>query len=93
MSERIVIALIGIVPSALVAIVSIVSNNIVLKLKIERLEKQVSQVLGTYDRTDFYRELSHEQTILQVQVGSLVHRVNKLEQETGIGTPKENDND
>lgn len=93
MSERIVIALIGIVPSALVAIVSIISNNMVMKLKIEQLEKQVSQVLSAYDRTDFYRMLSHEQTTLQMQVDSLIHRINKLEQKTGIGTPKENTDD
>lgn len=93
MSERIVIALIGIVPSALVAIVSIISNNMVMKLKIEQLEKQVSQVLNTYDKTDFYRTLSREQTTLQIQVGTLIHRVDKLEQEVRGEIPKENTDD
>ena len=93
MSERIVIALIGIVPSALVAIVSIISNNMVMKFKIEQLEKQVSHVLSTYDRTDFYRELSCEQTTLQIQVGTLRHRVDKLEQEVRGENPKENTDD
>lgn len=93
MSERIVIALIGIVPSALVAIVSIISNNMVMKLKIEQLEKQVSQVLNTYDKTDFYRTLSREQTTLQIQVGTLIHRVDKLEQEVRGEIPKENIDD
>lgn len=93
MSERIIIALIGIVPSALVAIVSIISNNMVMKLKIEQLEKQVSQVLSTYDKTDFYRTLSREQTTLQIQVGTLIHRVDKLEQEVRGEIPKENIDD
>ena len=39
MSEAILIALIGIVPSVLVAIVSIISNNAIIKVKIEELEK------------------------------------------------------
>lgn len=93
MSERIIIALIGIVPSALVAIVSIISNNMVMKLKIEQLEKQVSQVLSAYDKTDFYRTLSREQTTLQIQVGTLIHRIDKLEQEVRGEIPKENTDD
>ncbi len=43
MSEAITIALIGIVPSVLVAIVSIVSNNAIVKVKIEELEKHVNK--------------------------------------------------
>ena len=43
MSEPIMIALIGIVPSVLVAIVSIISNNAIIKVKIEELEKHVNK--------------------------------------------------
>ena len=43
MSEAIIIALIGIVPSVLVAIVSIISNNAIVKVKIEELENFLNE--------------------------------------------------
>lgn len=43
MSESITIALIGIIPSVLVAIVSIVSNNAVVKVKLEEIDKRVDK--------------------------------------------------
>ncbi len=51
MSEAIIIALIGIVPSVLVAIVSIVSNNAIVKVKIEELEKHVNKHNQIVERT------------------------------------------
>lgn len=51
MNESIVIALIGIVPSVLVAIVSIVSNNAIIKVKIEELEKHVNKHNQVIERT------------------------------------------
>ena len=51
MSEAITIALIGIVPSVLVAIVSIVSNNAIIKVKIEELEKHVNKHNQVIERT------------------------------------------
>lgn len=51
MNESIVIALIGIVPSVLVAIVSIVSNNAIVKVKLEELEKRVDKHNQVVERT------------------------------------------
>ena len=51
MSEAIIIALIGIVPSVIVAIVSIVSNNAIVKVKIEELEKHVNKHNQIVERT------------------------------------------
>lgn len=51
MSEAIIIALIGIVPSVLVAIVSIISNNAIIKVKIDELEKQVNKHNQVVERT------------------------------------------
>lgn len=51
MTEAIIIALIGIVPSVLVAIVSIISNNAIVKVKIEELEKHVNKHNQIVERT------------------------------------------
>ena len=51
MSEALVIALIGIIPSVLVAIVSVVSNNAIVKVKIEELEKHVNKHNEVVERT------------------------------------------
>ena len=51
MSEAITIALIGIIPSVLVAIVSIISNNAIVKVKIEELEKHVEKHNKVVERT------------------------------------------
>ena len=51
MNESIVIALIGIVPSVLVAIVSIISNNAIVKVKLEELEKRVDKHNQEVERT------------------------------------------
>ena len=52
MSEALVIALIGIIPSVLVAIVSVISNNAIIKVKIEELEKHVNKHNEVVERTD-----------------------------------------
>lgn len=51
MSESITIALIGIVPSVLVAMVSIISNNAIVKVKLEELEKHVDKHNQVIERT------------------------------------------
>lgn len=51
MTEAITIALIGIVPSVLVAVVSIVSNNAIIKVKIEELEKQINKHSQVIEKT------------------------------------------
>ena len=43
MSENIITALIGIVPTIIVAVFSIVSNNQVIKVRIDELEKKVKK--------------------------------------------------
>ena len=51
MSESVVIALIGIIPAVLVAIISIVSNNTIIKVKLEELEKHVDKHNQVVERT------------------------------------------
>lgn len=51
MSDAIIIALIGIIPSIVVAIVSIVSNNAIIKVKIEELDRRVSKHNEVIERT------------------------------------------
>ena len=51
MSEAITIALIGVIPSVLIAIVSIISNNAIVKVKIEELEKHVNKHNQIVERT------------------------------------------
>ncbi len=43
MSENIITALIGIVPTIIVAVFSIISNNQVIKVRIDELEKKVEK--------------------------------------------------
>ncbi len=43
MSENIISALIGIIPTIIVAVFSIVSNNQVIKVRIDELEKKVEK--------------------------------------------------
>jgi len=51
MSEEIIVALIGIIPAVFVAIVSIVSNNQIVKVKIEELTKKVEKHNQIVERT------------------------------------------
>lgn len=51
MTESIITSLIGIVPAVLVAVVSIVSNNQIVKVKIEELEKKVDKHNQIVERT------------------------------------------
>lgn len=51
MTESIAVALIGIIPALLVAAVSIVSNNQIVKVKIEELTKKVEKHNQIIERT------------------------------------------
>lgn len=51
MSKEIIVALIGIVPALFVSIVSIVSNNQIVKVKIEELTKKVEKHNQIVERT------------------------------------------
>lgn len=51
MAENIITSLIGIIPAILVAIVSIISNNQIVKVKIEELEKKVDKHNNIIERT------------------------------------------
>ena len=50
MSESIITALIGIIPTIVVAVFSIVSNNQVIKVRIDELEKKVEKHNQLIDR-------------------------------------------
>ena len=80
MSEKVLIALIGIIPSTLVAIVSIISNNIVLKLRIDQLQKQVDNATSIYEKTDILRKMSYEQLMTHRLLQDIIARIEKLEQ-------------
>lgn len=51
MTESIITSLIGIIPALLVAVISIVSNNQIVKVKIEELEKKVDKHNQIVERT------------------------------------------
>lgn len=51
MTESIITSIIGIIPTILVAIVSIISNNQIVKVKIEELEKKVDKHNSIIERT------------------------------------------
>ena len=76
MSESILIALIGIVPSVLVAIVSIVSNNAIVKVKIEELEKHVNKHNQVIERT---YTLERDLATYWSKYDELTNRIDRLE--------------
>ena len=76
MSEAIVIALIGIVTSVIVAIVSIVSNNAIIKVKIEELEKHVDKHNQVIERT---YTLERDLATYWSKYDELKDRVNRIE--------------
>lgn len=82
MSEAIVIALIGIVPSVLVAIVSIISNNAIIKVKIEELEKHVNKHNQVIERT---YTLERDLATYWSKYDDLKDRLIKLEKENKNG--------
>ena len=51
MNESIIVSLIGALPTIIVAIVSIISNNQIVKVKIEELEKKVDKHNQIVERT------------------------------------------
>lgn len=51
MNNEIMIALIGALPTIIVAVISIISNNQIVKVKIEELEKKVDKHNQVIERT------------------------------------------
>lgn len=80
MSEAILIALIGIVPSVLVAIVSIISNNAIIKVKIEELEKHVNKHNQVIERT---YTLERDLATYWSKYDEMKDRLSKLENKKG----------
>ena len=76
MSEAILIALIGIIPSVLVAIVSIISNNAIIKVKIEELEKHVNKHNQVIERT---YTLERDLATYWSKYDEIKERLNRLE--------------
>ena len=76
MSEAITIALIGVIPSVLIAIVSIVSNNAIIKVKIEELEKHVNKHNQIVERT---YTLERDLATYWTKYDDLKSRIEKLE--------------
>lgn len=76
MSETITVALIGIVPSILVAIVSIVSNNAIIKVKLEELEKHVNKHNQVVERT---YKIERDLATYWSKYDELTRRVDRLE--------------
>lgn len=76
MSEAITIALIGVIPSVLIAIVSIVSNNAIIKVKIEELEKHVNKHNQIVERT---YTLERDLATYWSKYDDLKNRIEKLE--------------
>lgn len=77
MSESITIALIGIVPSVLVALVSIISNNAIIKVKIEELEKHVNKHNSVIERT---YTLERDLATYWSKYDELKERISRLEE-------------
>lgn len=76
MSEAITIALIGVIPSVLIAIVSIISNNAIVKVKIEELEKHVNKHNQIVERT---YTLERDLATYWSKYDDLKSRIEKLE--------------
>ena len=76
MSEAIIIALIGIVPSISVAIVTIISNNAMVQKRLETLESVASEY--HHYEIDIY-ELRNRIAECQSQYFTLVEHVDRLE--------------
>ena len=81
MSEPITIALIGIIPSVLVAVVSIVSNNAIVKVKIEELVKRVDKHNQVIERT---YTLERDLATYWSKYDELKERVDRLEKKEMI---------
>lgn len=76
MSEAIVIALIGIVPSVIVAIVSVISNNAIVRVKIEELEKRINKHNQIIERT---YTLERDLATYWSKYDELKDRINRIE--------------
>lgn len=76
MSDSIIIALIGIIPSLLVAMVSIVSNNAIVKVKLQELEKHINKHNQVIQRT---YTLERDLATYWSKYDELKERINRLE--------------
>lgn len=76
MSDSIIIALIGIIPSLLVAMVSIVSNNAIVKVKLQELEKHINKHNQIVERT---YTLERDLATYWSKYDELKERVSRLE--------------
>lgn len=76
MSEAIIIALIGIIPSVTVAIVTIVSNNEIIKAKLDYLEGVASEY---HHYEEELRWIKHEITECETKYLELKKDIDKLE--------------
>jgi len=79
MSENIITALIGIVPALLVAIVSIVNNNQVIKVKLESLEKALNIKIDELDKkVEKHNKVIERTYKLESDVGTSFKRIDDL---------------
>ncbi len=78
MSETLVVALIGIIPSIVVAIISVVSNNAIVKVKLEEIEKQINKHNQLIERI---YTLDRDLATYWSKYDELKERVAKLEKE------------
>lgn len=76
MSETIIVALIGAVPSILIAVFSIISNNAIIKVKLEELEKHVNKHNQVVERT---YKVERDLATYWSKYDELANRVNRLE--------------
>ena len=76
MSDSIIIALIGIIPSLIVAMVSIVSNNAIVKVKLQELEKHINKHNQVIERT---YTLERDLATYWSKYDELKERVSRLE--------------
>ena len=76
MDTSIIVAIIGLVGSVLVQIVSIVVNNNVIKYRIEQLEKKVEKHNNLIERV---YELEKNNSVQDVRLERIDHRIEDLE--------------
>ena len=73
-----IILLIGIIPSILIVIVSVITNIIIIRTKVEEFKERYDQLAKrTY-------ELKYSQDIYQIEYNELKSRIKELERENDI---------
>ena len=76
MSEAIIIALIGVIPSVTVALVTIISNNETIKSRIKSIEYVASEY---HHYEEELQELRHQLANCEARYLGLTEHVNRLE--------------